>query len=89
MPTHKWSEQNGVVTRFISHTKEHLLSNKASKLSCSVDRVPFPQDKLQFANLRAFPTMLEDCFGVKIMGNEIGGFEEKVNVGRACAPQRK
>lgn len=56
----------------VLYTEEYLLSNKAPKLSCSVDRVPFPQDELQFVCLRASFAMLKDLPRVKIVGDKIG-----------------
>lgn len=52
------------------------MSNKAPELSHSVDRIPFPQDELQFVSPRAFLATVKDCLGVKIVGDEIGRFEE-------------
>jgi hypothetical protein len=72
--------------RIIKSTKEHLLPDEASKLPHSVNRVPFPQDKLQLVTLRPSLTILEDRFRVKIMRDEIRGFQEQVNVRWACAP---
>src|SRR5579872_1195942 len=55
----------------ILYTKQYLLSNEASELSHSIDRVPLPQNQLQLINPGVFLTMLENHLGVKVMGDVI------------------
>ena len=55
----------------VLYTNEYLLSNKAPKLSYSVNRVPFPQDEFQFICLGASIAMLKDFLGIEIMGDKI------------------
>lgn len=56
----------------VLYTKKYLLSNKAPKLSYSVNRAPFPQDEFQIICLGASITMLKDFLGIEIMGDKIG-----------------